>query len=77
MAQPKNWNKAFVANSQDINQTVGIQVTIMLEIKLQKYIFRQIMSTFLAANVSFLNAFQDGDLHDYATIYKLTKKTLR
>ena len=29
----------------------------MLEIKLQKYIFRQIMSTFLAANVSFSNAF--------------------
>ena len=32
-------NKAFSVNTQDINQTMGIQVTIMIEIKLQKYIF--------------------------------------
>ena len=27
-------NKAFSVNTQDINQTIGIQVTIMMEIKL-------------------------------------------
>ena len=37
----------------------------MLEIKLQKYIFQQIMITFLNANVSFLKPCQDGNLHKY------------
>ena len=32
-----------------------MQVTFMLEIKLQKYAFNQNMTIFLAANVSFLN----------------------
>ena len=35
--EPKK--KAFVVNGKGINQAVGIQVTIMLEIKLQKFIF--------------------------------------
>ena len=38
-----------------INQTAGKQETIMLENKLQSYIFCQIIFMFLAANVSFLN----------------------
>ena len=31
--------KEFTINSQDINQAIGIQVTAVLEIKLQMYIF--------------------------------------
>ena len=40
-------------------------MTIILEINLQKYIFGQIISTFLAANVSFLNGCYDENLYDY------------
>ena len=38
--------------SQNINQEIGIQVTFILETKLEKYIFQQSM-TVLAANWSF------------------------
>ena len=31
--------KEFKAKEQNIKQTIGIQVTLILEIKLQKYIF--------------------------------------
>ena len=45
----------FEVNSQDIKQPIGIQATVMSEIKFQKHIFQQIMTIFLEANVSFLN----------------------
>ena len=38
--------KPFAVNNQDTNQATDIQVTFMLEIKLQKYIFQQIVTTF-------------------------------
>ena len=50
-----------------MNQAIGMPVTIVLEIKLQKSIFWQIMSGFLTANVSLLNPFKDENLHTYAT----------
>ena len=49
-------NNAFTINSQNINQEICIQVIFTLEIKLQKYIFRQTMTIFLTANVALLNA---------------------
>ena len=64
--QSKNWKRCS-ANSQDMNQAIGMPVTIVLEIKLQKSIFWQIMSGFLTANVPLLNPFKDENLHTYAT----------
>ena len=39
-------------SNQNINQEIGIQVTFILEIKLEKNVFQQTM-TVLAANMSF------------------------
>ena len=41
--------KAFTINSQNIDQEIDIQVTFILQIKLQKYIFYQ-STTILLAN---------------------------
>ena len=47
--------EAFAVNSQSIKQAIGIQMTFLLEIKLQKYILKQIITIFLAASVSLLS----------------------
>ena len=39
MPQDRNWKKVFAVNSQNIKQAIGIQVTFILEIEFQKYIF--------------------------------------
>ena len=65
--------KELTINGQDINQIIGIQLTIMLEIKLQKYVFYQNMTSFLAAVVSFLNPCEDGNVQTYATTKELKK----
>ena len=46
-------------------------MTLILEIKLQKYIFLQNMIIFLAALRSFLNPYEDGNVHTYATTKEL------
>ena len=58
----------FEVNSEDVKLGNSIQLTVMLEIKLQKYIFEQIMGTFLAANMSFLEPCYDLSVHMYDTI---------
>ena len=56
MPRLKNWKKKeFALNSENIKETIGIQFIFMLKIKLQKYIFWENMTFFLAANISFLN----------------------
>ena len=50
-------------------------MTLILEIKLQKYIFLQNMITFLAALRSFLKPYEDGSVHTYATTKELKQKT--
>ena len=39
MSQLKNWKKAYKTKGKNMTQAIGIQVTFMLENKLQKYIF--------------------------------------
>ena len=56
MPRFKNWKKKeFALSSENIKETIGIQFIFMLKIKLQKYIFWENMTFFLAANISFLN----------------------
>ena len=47
--------KVFTANSHNKNQKIGIQVTFILEIKLQKYIFYQNPTIFLTTYSPILN----------------------
>ena len=47
--------KEFMRNSQNINQENDIQMTVMLEIKLQKFILCQNVTISLAAIVPILN----------------------
>ena len=48
--------KLFTINIQNINHEICIQVTLTLEIKLQKYIFSQRVTNFSTANVLFSNS---------------------
>ena len=45
----------FTLKSENLKETIGIQLTFTLEIKSQKYTFLQNMTIFLAAYVFFLN----------------------
>ena len=45
--------KAFTVNSQNIKQPIVIQVTFILEVKLQKYIFIKIQHFFSDLSVHF------------------------
>ena len=47
--------KIFKAKEENIKQAIGIQVSFILEINLQKYSFWQNSTNFLAANMTFLN----------------------
>ena len=47
--------KAFAVNSQNTKQGIGIQLTFILEIKLQKYIFYQNITIFLVADAFILH----------------------
>ena len=47
--------KEFMRNSQNINQENDIQMTVMLEIKLQKFILYRNVTISLAAIVPILN----------------------
>ena len=60
--------KPFNGKVENVKQANDIQVTFILEIKLQKSIFQQIMATFLVANVSFLNHCYGGNVHMYDTM---------
>ena len=66
--------KAFIVKCQNIKQPIGIQLTFMLEIKIEKYIFRQNMTMFLVADMSFLNQCYDVNVHTYATTKELKSK---
>ena len=67
--------KEFMRNSQNINQENDIQMTVMLEIKLQKFILCQNVTISLAAIVPILNPCQDWNVHTYDTTKKLEEKT--
>ena len=47
--------KAFTKNGQNKIQKIGVQVTFILEIKLEKYIFYEDASIFSGALASILN----------------------
>ena len=70
-------NDGFTLKSENTKETIGIQVTFISEIKLQKYTFLQNMAIFLAAIVSYLNSCFDGNLHTYATTKEWTRRHLR
>ena len=48
--------KVFTANSHNKNKKIGIQVTFILEIKLEKYIFYQSPTIFSTTYSSILNS---------------------
>ena len=48
-------NKDIYSKEENIKQAIGIQVSFILEINLQKYIFWQNSTNFLAANMTFLS----------------------
>ena len=45
--------KEIAIKSQNINQAIGMQLIIILKIKLRKYIFKQNMTSFSAAIMFF------------------------
>ena len=49
-------------------------MTIILEIKLQKYNSKQNITNFLAAIMCLLNPYEDRNVHTYATTKELKKK---
>ena len=65
----------YTINSQNITQE-NIHVTFMLEMKLQKYVFQQNMTMFVAANVPFLNQCDDVNVCTYAATKELKSKAL-
>ena len=50
----KQLKKVFTINTQIINPKIGVQVTFILEIKLQKYIYYQNATNFLGSYVAIL-----------------------
>ena len=68
MSMPQELKKnTFEVNSQNIKQDIDKQVTFVLVIKLQKYIFEQIIRIILARNLYFLKPYYDGNIHTYIT----------
>ena len=49
--------KAFSLNSENTKQAIGITVTFILENKLQKYIFKQKVTIFPAADAFILHPY--------------------
>ena len=68
MSMPQELKKnTFEVNSQNIKQDIDKQVTFVLVIKLQKYIFEQIIRIILTRNLYFLKPYYDGNIHTYVT----------
>ena len=65
--------KAFIAKYENIKQPIDIQLTFMLESKIEKYVFQQNMTILLA----FLNQCHDVLLITYSTTKKLKSKALQ
>ena len=69
--------KALVAKCENIKQPIDRQLTFMFESKIEKYVFQQNMTMFLAANVPFLNQCYDFNVHTYVTIQELKSKAFK
>ena len=65
--------KGFTLKDKSMKEAIGIQVTFMLEIKVQKYIFNKIWP-FFQPLLCFLNLYEDENVHTYATAKELKKK---
>ena len=70
--------KEFTIKCENINQAIGIELTIILEIKLPNYIFLTKYDRFFCRYyVFFLNPCEDGNVHTHATTKELKKRYLR
>ena len=74
-ATKKLKKKACITKCENIKKPIDIQLTFMLESKIEKYSFQQNMTMSLAANVPFLNEYYYVNVLTYAAIQELESKS--